>query len=78
VRIGIQVLDADGKLLNRDHQRHSLPQPMPHSATVTVTVPCAAPAAPGRYRLKIDLVKEGVTWFEPTGSPAAVHVLQVI
>jgi len=29
----------------------------------------AAPA-PGRYQLKLDLVVEGVTWFEPQGSRA--------
>jgi hypothetical protein len=31
----------------------------------------------GTYYLKVDLVAEGVTWFEPTGSPAAIHRLVV-
>jgi hypothetical protein len=35
------------------------------------------PSAPGGYQFKIDLVAEGVTWFEAAGSIAAVVSLAV-
>jgi hypothetical protein len=29
----------------------------------------AAPDRPGRYRLELDMVDEGICWFGSTGSP---------
>jgi hypothetical protein len=34
--------------------------------------------APGRYRLRYDMVVEGVTWFEFHGSSVAWRTLEVI
>jgi hypothetical protein len=36
-----------------------------------------AVAKPGRYRLKFDLVSEGVDWFERCGSPTTAKKLWV-
>jgi hypothetical protein len=36
-----------------------------------------APSTYGAYVLKIDLVSEGVSWFEPHGSTPAVHRFDV-
>ena len=36
-----------------------------------------APAEPGSYLLKFDLVAEGLTWFEPAGSPVVLRDLRV-
>jgi len=33
---------------------------------------------PGRYRLRFDMVVEGVTWFEPHGSAIVERLLEVI
>jgi hypothetical protein len=35
------------------------------------------PSAPGAYQFKIDLVAEGVTWFEAAGSTASVVSVEV-
>ena len=35
------------------------------------------PDAPGRYRLKLDLVSEGIDWFEACGSPTTSRMLLV-
>jgi hypothetical protein len=48
------------------------------SPRMTVEFVCPAPEQPGSYMLKFDLVAEGVTWFETTGSPAAATRLTVI
>jgi SAM-dependent methyltransferase len=72
VRLGVQLLDTQGRLLNRDHFRVDLPQELAAGATATVSFSCPMPVESGTYMLKLDMVAEGVTWFEPTGSPTAV------
>jgi len=42
-----------------------------------VTLACPAPAEPGAYQFKIDMVAEGVTWFEAAGSTAPALPVQV-
>ena len=37
-----------------------------------------APAKPGRYGLKFDLVSEGIDWFEACGSETTTKTLVVI
>jgi protein tyrosine/serine phosphatase len=46
-------------------------------ATLELEHQFLAPAAPGRYELKLDLVDEHVTWFEDQGSTPAVVPLEV-
>jgi len=71
VRLGVQLLDADGRLLNRDFHRADLPADVAPGGDVVLAVTCPAPAASGTYTLKLDLVAEGVSWFEPHGSGTA-------
>jgi SAM-dependent methyltransferase len=77
VRIGVQLLDAERRLIDRDYARQSLPHDVYRGATLRATVSFQAPSPPGTYFLKIDLVSEGVSWFEPAGSKPAVHRLLV-
>lgn len=77
VAIGVQLLDRDGRLLGRDHHRHVLPHPVGPGQACAVTLSCPAPSAPGAYQLKVDMVAEGVTWFEAAGSTAPVVPLDV-
>ena len=76
-RLGVQLLDDAGRLLNRDHHRVSLPHDMAPDTTTTMAFTCQAPEPPGSYMLKFDLVAEGVTWFEAVGSPAVTTRLTV-
>jgi SAM-dependent methyltransferase len=68
VRLGVQLLDADDRLVARDYYRVALPHDVAPGQAVTLSFHCPAPAEPGRYRMKRDLVVEGVTWFEMVGS----------
>jgi hypothetical protein len=45
--------------------------------SVDLVFDCPAPPERGSRQLKFDLVVEGVTWFEPTGSATAVTPLRV-
>jgi ubiquinone/menaquinone biosynthesis C-methylase UbiE len=77
VRVGVQLLTPEGVVLNRDHSRHQLPGSVAPGETVTFDVTVPAPADPGRYAFKIDLVREGVSWFELAGSKPVVHLVDV-
>ena len=72
VRLGAQLCAADGTLIDRDYERAWLPAHLEPGATVDVPLTVKAPATPGRYKLKFDLVSEGIDWFEQNGSPTTV------
>lgn len=77
VRLGAQLYDQSGALLNRDHARAWLPADIPGGSTADVRIEVPMPADPGRYRLKFDLVSEGIDWFEACGSEPTVKTLIV-
>jgi hypothetical protein len=78
VRLGAQLCGPDGTLINRDYERAWLPDTLQPGAAVDVPVTITAPAEPGRYALKFDLVSEGIDWFEACGSPTTTKTLIVI
>src|SRR5262249_32291082 len=69
VRLGAQLCPQDGSLINRDYERAWLPASLPGGKTIEIPITLKAPETPGRYRLKFDLVSEGIDWFEQAGSP---------
>lgn len=77
VSFGVQLLDAGGRVLARDYHRVPLPHDVPPGGSVSLTFACPRPGEPGEYRLKLDLVAEGVTWFETTGSEPVFVALHV-
>ena len=77
VRLGAQLCAADGSLIDRDYQRAWLPDHLHPGQTSEIPVTLTAPEAPGRYRLKFDLVSEGIDWFEQSGSPTTTKELIV-
>ena len=77
VRLGAQLADATGTLIDRDHARAALPATVPGGGWIDVDMEVPAPAAPGRYQLRFDLVSEGIDWFESCGSEVTVRDLMV-
>jgi hypothetical protein len=78
VRVGIQLLDASMGLVERDFARGGFAADLAPGGSATVEVPFAAPRNSGEYALKFDLVAEGLTWFEPVGSPVEVVRIRVV
>ena len=78
VRLGAQLCAADGRVVDRDFERAWLPSSLPAGGRASVPITITAPAAPGRYALKFDLVSEGIDWFEACGSPTTTRSLVVI
>jgi hypothetical protein len=78
VRLGAQLCEADGRLIDRDFARAWLPQTLGPGSTADIGIEIAAPERPGRYTLKFDLVSEGIDWFERCGSQTTSRTLVVI
>jgi hypothetical protein len=77
VRLGAQLTDAHGTVINRDHARAWLPGDLAPGRSTQIRIDVAAPPAPGKYGLKFDLVSEGIDWFESCGSPTITRGLWV-
>jgi hypothetical protein len=77
VRLGAQLCDADGTVIDRDYARAWLPSDVKPHASTDVRIDVPAPPQPGRYALKFDLVSEGIDWFERSGSTTTVKPLRV-
>jgi hypothetical protein len=72
VRLGAQLCDREGNLIDRDFARAWLPDSVGPGRDARVSLEITAPAKPGRYALKFDLVSEGIDWFERCGSPTTI------
>jgi SAM-dependent methyltransferase len=77
VAIGIQLLDERDGVINRDFRRVSLIEDTYAGGSRSLDVEFPAPLTPGNYRLKIDLVAEGLVWFEDVGSAPATRSITV-
>jgi hypothetical protein len=82
VKLGVHLLDQDGKTLDHDYYRqHLTPDPgrsVGIGETVTMEFWIPLPHARGHYFLEFDLVSEGVAWFETNGSQPVRVAIQVI
>lgn len=70
VRLGARWFDATGAMVHEGPRRR-LPEDLAAGARVPLKLMLEAPATPGRYRLEVGGVQEGVAWFE---SPATFEV----
>ena len=77
VRLGAQLCHRDGSVIERDYARAWLPASLEAGASADVAMELIAPAQPGRYALKFDLVSEGIDWFEACGSETTMKALWV-
>lgn len=77
VRLGAQLCDEHGKLLNLDFARAHLPRPLEGGTAADIDIELPPLPAPGRYTLKFDLVSEGIDWFERCGSQTTEKPLVV-
>jgi len=68
VRLGAQLCDRRGTLIDLDFARARLPRAIEAGEAADIVIELPPVANPGRYTLKFDLVSEGVEWFEKCGS----------
>jgi len=77
VKVGLQLLDAASRVIDKDFARLDLPRDVGPGESCEVSGTFDAPPDPGAYGLKIDLVAEGVAWFEPAGTTAPIRSFTV-
>jgi hypothetical protein len=73
VRLGAHLLSDEGALAILDYGRADLPRDLAPGAAAEVGIELSAPGQPGRYRVELDMVREGVTWFSRR-EPSSVDV----
>ena len=76
VTLGCQLLDAEKRRIDRDYLRFPLPAAVPRGETLSMRVEVKAPRR-GDYWIKLDLVDEGICWFEEVGSTATALPMTV-
>lgn len=76
VHLGARLLGADGRQIDELRSGYrDLTLPPGETTEIALEVPPVA--VPGRYALRVDLVDEGVKWFESLGSPPLEVALEV-
>lgn len=75
ISIGIQLLDNSGSAVANNWRHFLLPCPIGpgEERTIRVSLPVTPP---GNWQVSIDLVQEGVAWFEQWGAPTVLMSLQ--
>lgn len=77
VRAGAHLMSAAIEMLELDYGRADLPRDILPGASACVSLRLRAPANPGRYVVRIDMVNEGISWFERHGSRVVDVLLDV-
>ena len=78
VRLGAQLHDRKRLMLNRDYARAFLPAPLHQNERVEIDLQLPPLKSCGMYWLKLDMVSEGIDWFERGGSSVTWARLIVI
>jgi len=77
VTCGLKICTPSGDILREDLGRTPLPRDVGPGDAIDLEMTVPGALAPGRYRLRYDMVVEGVTWFEFQGSPCVEGHLRI-
>lgn len=69
VFLGVHLLTLERHVLRQDFGRVLLPAALAPDASIDLQIEIELPSAGDAYVLKLDMVSEGVCWFEEKGSP---------
>jgi SAM-dependent methyltransferase len=78
VRLGAHLHASDGAPSVLDYGRADLPRDLAPGEDAVLTIALEAPSDAGLYRVELDMVREGVTWFsrrEPCSVEVALTVV---
>jgi hypothetical protein len=77
IYVSYKIRGADG--IETEGARTSFQEPVRPSAALETPIEIRWPSEPGLYQVRVDLVAEGVAWFEnKTGAPLAVATVEVV
>jgi hypothetical protein len=69
IKLGNHWLDSKGRTIQNDDARARLPGDLQPGEETILALAVSVPAEPGKYTLQLDMVQEGVAWFESSGLP---------
>jgi len=72
----VKITGERGRLVHESHGP-LLPRAVAPGRSLMLDLPIDAPAKPGVYTVKIDLVDQNICWFEERGSEALVFSIEV-
>ena len=78
VRLGISLLDNRGRVKDLDFGRIDLPRDIVPGEIVTLAGDVPSVETAGRWRIRFDLVAEGVCWFSDVGTVPREVPLEVL
>jgi 2-polyprenyl-3-methyl-5-hydroxy-6-metoxy-1,4-benzoquinol methylase len=73
---GVKITDETGTMAGENHGP-LLPRAVAPGRSLTLDLVINAPARPGTYSVKVDLVDQNVCWFEQKGSEPLVFAIEV-
>jgi SAM-dependent methyltransferase/uncharacterized protein YbaR (Trm112 family) len=74
VVLAYRWLDEDDRPVPHEDQRTPLPTDVPPGRQLTAPIRLRTPAAPGRYRLRLSMIEEGVRPLEADAKVLPIHV----
>jgi hypothetical protein len=75
--LGVKICNEHGEVLREDLGRTPLSHDVAPGESIDLEIRIAGALPRGAYRLRYDMVVEGVTWFEFHGSPCPTRPLIV-
>lgn len=72
IALSWHLLDAKGAMLVRNHPRSWLARDVGPGESIRMTLGIRVPTTPGIWRMELDLVHEGFTWFADQGSRTGI------
>lgn len=78
VRVGVHLADEKGEMLDYEFGRQTLSHHVTPGQELSVPLFLKAPEQAGNFTVIIDLVAEGVDWFEKRGSKTVTCSLRVL
>jgi len=78
VSVGVRVLSMGGTVLRDDLGRSPLPRDLAPGESIDLDVRVTADLAPGRYRLRYDVVLELLEWLQSYGAPVVEREIEVL
>ncbi len=78
VKLSYHWRSRAGEMVVFDGERTPFAREIEPGKTVEMEMTLRAPAQPGRYRLQLDLVREGVAWFSERGATTLESEVEVV
>ncbi len=71
-------VDKDGKVSAETEGHNGIPKDLKPGEETEMTLQITAPKHPGEWFMELDMVQEGVAWFQEKGSPTTKVKIQVV